>query len=140
MEFVKLTEKHFVKILFNHLEFVKKNIIGKKGEDIAKEYLIEKKLKFIDNNFKYGKKEIDLVFLDKKNKILIFVEVKTRRNKNFGEPEESINFRKQKNVRQAADGFIFINREYEGFDVRFDSVSVMLYEDKTEINHIENSF
>lgn len=114
--------------------------LGDFGEEEAKKYLKSIGLKFIESNFKFKNKEIDLIFSDKKNKIIVFVEVKTRTSKDFGEPERAINRDKQMNVRQAAKVFIMKNEEYEEFDKRFDSVSVFMGSGKPEINHIENAF
>jgi putative endonuclease len=122
------------------LKIFSKKDLGDFGENKAKEYLKAKGLRFIQSNFKYFKKEIDLIFYDKKNKIIIFVEVKTRRSKDFGEPEEAINHFKQINIRQAAAGFLKYNPEYDEYDIRFDSVSVFMGSDVPEINHIENAF
>lgn len=119
--------------------FTKKDL-GDYGESLAKKYLKEKGLKFIVNNFKFYKKEIDLIFCDKKNKIIIFVEVKTRTGRAFGEPEEAVNRFKQNNIRQGARGFLMKNREYEDYDIRYDTVSVFMGNEKPEITHIENSF
>jgi len=122
------------------MEFIKKKILGKTGEDIAKDYLKKKKLKFLLSNFVYLKTEIDLIFLDKRNKILIFVEVKTRRNKNYGEPEDSITKFKQMHIKKAAEGFLHQYRKYLEYDIRFDSVGILIEGDEIKINHIENSF
>ncbi|MCX6164448.1 MAG: YraN family protein, partial [Ignavibacteriae bacterium] len=104
------------------MKLFSKKELGDFGEIKAKEYLKAKGLKFIQSNFKYFKKEIDLIFYDKKNKIIIFIEVKTRTSKVFGEPEEAINHFKQINIRQAATGFLKYNPEYDDYDLRFDSV------------------
>ncbi|MFA5404104.1 MAG: YraN family protein [Ignavibacteria bacterium] len=122
------------------MKFFSKKELGDFGEAKAKEYLKTKGLKFIQSNFKYFKKEIDLIFYDKKNKIIIFVEVKTRMSKVFGEPEDAINHFKQINIRQAASGFLKNYPEYDEYDIRFDSVSVYMGNEKPEINHIENAF
>jgi putative endonuclease len=122
------------------LKLLNKKEIGDYGEALAKKHLKAKDLKFIQSNYKYIKKEIDLIFCDKKNKIIIFVEVKTRSSKDFGEPENAINYFKQKNIRQAATGYLKNNSEYDEYDIRFDSVSVYTGSDKPEINHIENAF
>ncbi len=122
------------------MKIFSKKDLGDFGEAKAKEYLKAKGLKFIQSNYKYFKKEIDLIFYDKKNKIIIFVEVKTRKSKAFGEPEEAINHFKQINIRQAATGFLKNFPEYDDYDIRFDSVSVYTGNDVPEINHIENAF
>lgn len=122
------------------MKIFSKKEIGDFGEKKAKQYLKTKGLKFIQSNYKYFKKEIDLIFCDEKNKIIIFVEVKTRNSKAFGEPEEAINRKKQINIRQAAEGYLRNNSEFDDFDIRYDSVSVFMGNDEIEINHIENAF
>ncbi len=122
------------------MKIFSKKELGDYGEKKAKQYLKAKGLKFIQSNYKYFKKEIDLIFCDKKNKIIIFVEVKTRNSKAFGEPEEAINRKKQINIRQAAEGYLKNNPEFDDFDIRYDSVSVFMGNDEAEINHIENAF
>lgn len=122
------------------MKCIYKNKLGKNGELIAKEFLLKKNLKFIQSNFKFYRAEIDLIFEDIKNKIIIFVEVKTRRNETYGKPEESINLFKQKQIRKAVNGFIMLNGSYGKHDLRIDTVSVLIKEGKCEINHIENAF
>jgi putative endonuclease len=115
--------------------------IGKKGEKIAENYLKRKNLILLERNFKFMRCEIDLIFRDKKSDLLIFVEVKTRNNKKFGEPEESITYFKQNNIKKSAQGFLLKNKKFENFDLRFDTISI-LYDEKNEyvINHIECAF
>jgi putative endonuclease len=122
------------------LKLFSKKELGDYGESLAKKHLKAKGFKFIHSNYNFYKKEIDLIFCDKDNRVIIFVEVKTRSSKEFGEPENAINYFKQKNIRQAATGFLKNNSEYDDYDIRFDSVSVYMRNDKPEINHIENAF
>ncbi|MBK8550152.1 MAG: YraN family protein [Ignavibacteria bacterium] len=122
------------------MKCVYKNRLGANGELIAKDYLKGKKYKFITNNFRYERAEVDLIFEDEKNKLLIFVEVKTRRNKSYGEPEEAVTFSKQSQIKKSALGFISENEKYAGYDLRIDVISIYLDKGKAEINHIENAF
>lgn len=117
-----------------------KNRLGAGGELLAKKFLQDKNLKFVKNNYRYDRAEIDLIFEDEENKMLIFIEVKTRRNKNFGEPIESITAKKQKQIRKAAMGFISENSSYLLHDLRIDVISIMINSGKAEIDHIENAF
>ena len=117
-----------------------KNKLGKFGEKKAKEFLESKGYELLTSNFRYDRAEVDLIFKDEKNKIVIFVEVKTRRNKKFGEPEESINKTKQNQIKKAAEGFISENDEFMDYDLRIDTVSVFLDGNGIIINHIENAF
>jgi putative endonuclease len=116
-----------------------KNRTGKTGEAIAKRHLLNKGLKFLNSNYRFEKSEIDLIFIDDEKKLILFCEVKTRRNKNFGEPEESINNLKMEHLRKAAEGFIMNNEKYSEHDLRFDVITIMM-EKEININHIENAF
>ena len=117
-----------------------KNRLGKTGELIAKDYLIKKGYRVVAENFRYERSEIDLVFCDDEKNLLVFVEVKTRKNKNFGEPEESVNNAKQVTIRKAAEGFLLGNKEFGKHDLRIDVVGVFIGKLGPEINHIENAF
>lgn len=122
------------------MKCIYKNRLGANGELIAKKYLLEKNYKFIKNNYRYERVEVDLIFEDTENKLLLFIEVKTRRNKKYGEPEESVTISKQNHIKKSALGFISEHPEYEKYDLRIDVISVLLNEDLPVINHIENAF
>lgn len=122
------------------MKCIYKNRLGIAGEAIAKNFLLEKNLKFIKGNYRFDRAEIDLIFEDERNKVLIFAEVKTRRNKNFGEPIESLTITKQNHIRKAAMGFISENAKYENHDLRIDVISIMISNGAVEIDHLENAF
>ncbi len=62
--------------------------LGKQGEEIASEYLINKGFKIIERNWRAGRYEIDIIAID--NNTLVFVEVKTRSADYLVEPELSL--------------------------------------------------
>jgi putative endonuclease len=112
--------------------------IGQKGEKIAVEYLKKKKFKILSQGFRFKRGEIDIIAYDKDT--LVFVEVKTRRNRNFGLPEESVTPKKQNQIKKVAQGFLLIHN-LENTSCRFDVVSLTL--DKKEapfIYHIKDAF
>ncbi|MBC8484605.1 MAG: YraN family protein [Ignavibacteria bacterium] len=117
-----------------------KNKLGKYGEEKAREFLESKGYELLTSNFRYDRAEVDLIFKDEKNKIIIFVEVKTRRNREFGEPEESINKTKQNQIKKAAEGFVSENEKFLDYDLRIDTVSVFMDGKGITINHTENAF
>lgn len=119
---------------------VYKNRLGKRGELIAAEYLKENGFELIKSNYRYDRAEIDLICVDSKQNLLIFVEVKTRTNKKFGEPEESITYTKIEQIKKAAYGFLSENSIYDSFDVRLDVVTVFFEGQDAVVNHIENAF
>jgi putative endonuclease len=114
--------------------------LGEYGEKIAREFLEEKGFKIIEKNYRYERAETDLIVVDEKNKLLAFVEVKTRRNKKFGEPEESVHYYKQEQLVKSSNGFLMNNTQYEEWEKRFDVMSIFIDGDKTTIKHIKNAF
>ena len=117
-----------------------KNMLGRFGEEKARKFLESKGYELLTSNFRYDRAEVDLIFKDEKNKIVIFVEVKARRNRKFGEPEESINKTKQNQIKKAAEGFVSENEEFLDYDLRIDTVSVFMDGKGITINHTENAF
>lgn len=114
--------------------------IGRFGEQLAREFMEGKGYSFLRNNYRYERAETDLIFEDKEKRTLVFVEVKTRRSKLFGEPEDAVTFAKQEQLVKSAEGFVMENPEYETYEMRFDVVSIFMHAGQREINHIESIF
>jgi len=114
--------------------------LGKSGELFAKKYFESLKYDFIEANYKYERAEIDLIFKDDKKKVIVFVEVKTRRTKTYGEPEESVTEMKLMQIYKAAEGYVMENPIYEDYEKRFDIASVMVENGAMKMNHLENAF
>lgn len=113
------------------------NDLGNKGEQIAKEYLINNDYEILDENWTHGKSEIDLIAY--KNKIIIFVEVKTRTSEAFGQPEDFVDFRKQKQMELASNEYIEI-MNHQG-EIRFDIIAILFnQQNKHTLKHIEDAF
>lgn len=104
------------------------------GEKIAQGFLINNGYRIIDTNFYTRKGEIDIVA--QKDKIIVFVEVKTRTNLDYGTPAMAVNSTKKKHLMSAAKVFLHLNRLY-GYNVRFDVVEVLIKDGKCRINHIQ---
>jgi len=123
----------------------KKNI-GKIGEELAVKYLKKKDFKIIQLNYqnKLGRRLGEIDIIAKNNKIIIFIEVKTRSiiaGTNIL-PEENITRDKLRKLQKIAQNYIRENNLWE-FDYRFDAVSVLLNretEEVLEIRHLENIF
>jgi putative endonuclease len=114
--------------------------LGTDGEALARKYLEEKGYELIKENFRYQRAEIDLIMKDEKAKQLVFVEVKTRKTKSFGEPQESVNEAKQLQLIKSAEGFLMDDYEYSEYEKRFDVVAIYIENGKEIINHLENAF
>ena len=63
------------------------NELGKWGEDLATAYLEQKGYTIVERDWKSGRRDIDIIARD--GNIVVFVEVKTRKNSVFGAPEEA---------------------------------------------------
>lgn len=111
---------------------------GKSGEEIAEKLLIEKGYTIIKKNFRFGKGEIDIIAMD--GNCLVFVEVKTRKNLDYGEPEYSITKSKQRQLKRMAEAYFYVNGIKEQ-TCRFDVITIVgEKEDEMKINHILNAF
>jgi putative endonuclease len=99
-----------------------KTAIGKKGEQLAAEFLIKQGFEIVVRNYRYKHAEIDLII--KRDDWLIFVEVKARSSNDFGEPEEFVDARKVNKIFEAAEEYIY-STDWHGH-IRFDIVSVKL--------------
>jgi putative endonuclease len=110
---------------------------GKYGELLAQNLLKNKGYEILQKNWRSGKDEIDIIA--KHQDTIIFVEVKTRSNVNYGKPYDFVDERKQNAIFRAAQSYIDnFNITYE---VRFDIISVEIKKDgSTLIDHITNAF
>lgn len=115
-----------------------KQVLGKKGEDIAATYLKENGYTILERNYRYKRSEIDIIC--SKGLFLIFVEVKTRKNNSFGYPEEQIT-NKQKTAIQKAAIYFQNNTNVKFSLVRYDIISLMIDFDKIQdVKHLEDAF
>lgn len=113
------------------------NDLGKRGEDIAKEYLEGKGYHIVKLNWKHSRAEIDLIAIH--DGVLVFVEVKTRSSLDYGNPEDFVDWKKEQHLEYAALAFI----EMQGHvgEIRFDVVAIDFEtKNKYNINHIEDAF
>lgn len=108
---------------------------GKLGEVIATEYLKSKGAYIIENNYKINSGEVDIIA--KIDNEIVFVEVKSRSNINYGYPSEAVNYNKIKKITNVAKYYILKNR-LENVNIRFDVIEVYLK--NKEVNHIANAF
>ena len=112
------------------------NLVGKKGEEIARQYLLDNGFKIRHLNWRYKKNELDIIA--EKNNLLVVVEVKTRTSEYFENPREAVTKKKQKFTIIATDAYI--NEFNIDVETRFDIIAVSLLETETKIEHIEDAF
>lgn len=113
-----------------HIDF------GKQGEEIAVKYLTDKGYEILERNWRNRHKEVDIIAKDGKE--LVFVEVKTRKSNNYGEPSLAVNKQKQRLLVSAANAYIF--GKNLDMDTRFDIISILMKDEDPIIEHIEDAF
>ena len=108
-------------------------------EQLAKQYLIDKGLLLITENFHSRFGEIDLIMKD--GDYLVFIEVKYRANNMFGEPSELVDQDKQIKIANTAQIYLQKHElsEYNTL-IRFDVVSIKGPASSAKINWLKNAF
>ena len=106
--------------------------LGFRGEGKAARYLEKNGYKIIERNFRCPFGEVDIIA--QKDDVTAFIEVKTRRNDNYGEPNEAVGRDRMKRYKNCVR-YYYVHREID-CTVRFDIIEVT----KDGINHIENAF
>lgn len=114
----------------------KHNVLGKEGEDIAVKHLQRKGYKIIKRNYRYQRAEIDIIA--KKDNVLAAVEVKTRSNAAFGNPQDFVKSAQIERLVMAFDHFI--NENDLEVEARFDIIGILKTNNKKEVKHIEDAF
>ena len=95
--------------------------LGLLAEDLAEGYFLERGYRLVDRNFRSGPGEIDLII--EKDGYLVFVEVKARRSRKFGLPQEAVTNAKQQTIRRVAEAYLLKNKK-TGMPVRFDVLAI----------------
>ena len=92
----------------SHLE------LGIAGEQIAILYLQKNGYTVLDCNVRFGRDEIDIVAYDRAERMIVFVEVKTRSHNSYAYPiRKAVNYRKRRCLRRAISAWC-IARTYDG--------------------------
>lgn len=113
------------------------NELGKLGEQLASRFLIKQGYQVLECNWRFSRAEIDLILMQ--NDILVFCEVKSRRNISFGKPEAFVNEKKEALMFDAANAYIE-ESNHQG-EIRFDIISVTFdSNEKPKIEHFKDAF
>ena len=110
--------------------------LARKGKPQQPTSLQKKTDSILHRNWRCGKKELDIVA--KYNNELIVVEVKSRKDIRFGNPEEAVNDRKIRHIIASTDAYL---RKFAiDLPVRFDIITVVGQEAPFQIEHIADAF
>lgn len=109
---------------------------GNAGEELAKNYLINKGYNILESNYRNKIGEIDIIAIDKD--ILVFIEVKTRTSISYGYAFEAVGIRKQNKIINTS--LVYIKyRKFHNVQVRYDIIEVYLT-NPLKINHLDNAY
>jgi len=112
--------------------------LGELGESIAVTFLKGAGFSIVERNFTCVCGELDIVARD--GRVIVFVEVKCRKNRIYGPPQLAVTPFKQRQISKAALVWLSKRRLYDA-EARFDVVAIVVHEhDLPEIEHIRNAF
>lgn len=110
---------------------------GSKGEQMASVYLEQMGFSIVERNWRFRHWEVDIIAA--RNDRLHFFEVKTRTSGKYGKPEESMSYKKMKNLRNAAEEYQYRNPQWKY--VQFDVLAISIYSNQpVEYFHIEDVY
>jgi putative endonuclease len=115
-----------------------KSVLGHVGELLAAERLRLEGYVILERNYRSPSGELDIIA--REGDVVVFVEVRTRTNDWFGHPLESINFIKQRRLRNVARDYL-LERRPSCKGLRFDVVGIVMREgQEADIRIITHAF
>jgi putative endonuclease len=110
---------------------------GRRGEEYVAALLQERGFLIVARNARAGRYEIDIVAT--RAGLLVFCEVRTRQNADFGAPAETVGSKKQQSLHLGAQRWLEDHDEYRSYDIRFDVAGVTL-EPTLEVDYYADAF
>ena len=95
---------------------------GIEGEILGAAYLVTTGYAIKEKNWRHGRSEVDIIAT--KKEVLHFVEIKTRRSKSYGLPEDQVGKKKIENLINAAEHYLFLHPEWQR--IQFDILSITI--------------
>ena len=111
------------------------NNLGKIGEQLAFDFLLDKNYEIIERNYRDKKTEIDIIA--KHENYLVIIEVKTR-SYSLVNPENAVSKAKQKTLIEGA--LLYQEKFNIKLEIRFDIIAIIINGNKKEIVHFEDAF
>jgi putative endonuclease len=112
------------------------NQLGKKGEKLAVDFLLDKGYDIVERNYRFDKAEVDIIA--QKNQTLAIVEVKTRSTSDFGDPQDFLKPKQIQRIVKAVDEYVLVNNL--DVEIRFDIIAIVKEKNGFSIEHLENAF
>lgn len=112
------------------------NTLGKLGEGLAVDFLLQKGYAILEKNWRFLKAEVDIIA--SKGEVLAAVEVKTRSTKEFGDPQDFVKEKKMRLLTSAINEYVEQNDL--DVEVRFDIIAITKTKEGFDIEHLEDAF
>ena len=112
------------------------NELGKKGEQLAVDFLLKNGYKILERNYRFDKAEVDIIA--RQNDTLAVIEVKTRSSTDFGNPQDFVKPKQIQHLVKAVDEYVNVNSL--DVEVRFDIIAIVREGKSFNIEHLENAF
>src|SRR6056300_601678 len=112
------------------------NQLGKKGEQLAVDFLLKNGYDVIERNYRFDKAEVDVIA--QKNDTLAIIEVKTRSTTDFGNPQDFVKPKQIQRLVKAVNEYVTVNEL--DVEVRFDIIAIVKEGKGYRIEHLENAF
>lgn len=111
--------------------------VGNAGETMAAWYLEGCGYRILERNYRTPLGEIDIVARDRN--VIVFIEVKTRRGSDFGNPKAAVTPRKQETLSKVALAYLKATGQMDA-RARFDVVSILISDGPPGIELVRNAF
>jgi putative endonuclease len=111
--------------------------LGQRSERVAEAFLQRLRYTIIARNYRCALGEIDLIAQDRDT--LVFVEVRSHTGERFGDPLESVTFRKQRQIAKAALDYVMRQR-VTNRPLRFDVIGICWEGDTPRVSHVKDAF
>ena len=112
------------------------NELGKKGEQLAVDFLLKNGYDIMERNYRFDKAEVDIIAQQKDT--LAIIEVKTRSTADFGNPQDFVKPKQIQRLVKAVDEYV--NANDLDVEVRFDIIAIVKERKGFIIEHLENAF
>lgn len=114
----------------------KHNELGKKGEQMAVDYLLKMGYHILDRNYRFDRAEVDIIA--QTEDILAIIEVKSRSTTDFGNPQDFVKPKQIKNLVKAVDEYV--NENSLDVEVRFDIIAIVRQGSTFNLEHLKDAF
>ena len=112
------------------------NELGKKGEQLAVDFLLKNNYDIVERNYRFDKAEVDVIA--QKEGVLAIIEVKTRSTSDFGDPQDFVKPKQIQRLVKAVDEYVTVNDL--DVEVRFDIIAIVKEGKGFNIEHLKNAF